>query len=90
MSLAANVSQGRINHLADILIQSLQNEVPALTRGAIITARLIEQVREIVRKNIKLLGGAFLTAGLLTILPSLLVTAVHVLGFTAGGILKGK
>jgi len=32
----------------------------------------------------------FLTAGFLTLLPSLLVVAVNALGFTAAGVLKGS
>jgi len=69
----------------------LQTQVPALARGAIVTTEIINQVREIIKQNLNLLGStALLTAGVLTLLPSLLVTAVNVLGFTAGGILKGS
>ena len=93
MSLTATPSQRRINNLANTLVRSLQDQIPGLgsTGTMVITARLLNQVRDIIRQNLYLLAGStFMTAGLLTLLPTLIVTAVNILGFTAGGVLKGK
>jgi hypothetical protein len=91
MPLITNPSQGRINYLANTLVRLIQDRIPALGRGAIITAELVNQVRDIVKKNLSLLvGSTFVTAGFLTLLPTFIVTAVNLLGFTAAGVLEGK
>jgi len=91
MSLEANASdRRRINHMANTLVVLLQTQVPALARAAVITAEIIDRVREIVQQNLILLGSTLLTAGSITLLPSFLVTAVKVIGFTAGGVLEGS
>ena len=91
MSLTANPSQRHINNLANALVRYLQDQIPGLGSTMMITARLLNQVRDIIRKNLYLLAGnTFMAAGLLTLLPTLIVTTVNILGFTAGGVLKGK
>lgn len=70
--------------------QSLQ-EIPGLDIGSIITSELLNQVREIIDKNLILLGGsALMAAGLSTLLQTLVITAVNTLGFTSAGVLQGK
>jgi hypothetical protein len=62
-----------------------------LGREVILTRVLLNQVRNILKENLSLLvGSTCITASFLTLLPSLLVTAVNALGFTAGSVLKGK
>lgn len=93
MSLTATTPQQarKINRLANTLALLLQDQIPGLGRGAVVTAQLFRQIKQILSKNLSLIvGGTFLTAGFLTLLPSLLVVAVNALGFTAGGVLKGS
>jgi len=91
MSLSTtNASQERIGHLAGAIALLVQNQFPALLTGAIITAELIDQVREVIKHNLKFLGNALISAGLLTLLPTLVVTTVNLIGFTSAGVLQGS
>lgn len=77
--------------MTDTLVRLLQHQILGFSNGIAITTELLDRVRNIVRQNLSLLVGSTLTtAGLLTILPSLIVTIVNILGFTAGGVLKGE
>lgn len=90
MSLTtANESQ-RIKLLAKTLVRLLQ-EIPGLGLGTMITVELVNQVKKIINKNLNLLAGSTLiTAGVLTLLPTLILIAVNILGFTSAGVLQGK
>jgi hypothetical protein len=85
-----------IDLFAATLERSLQDQIPALgTRGTMITKELINQVKEIIRQNqilLLVLAGSALTmaAGFPTLLPTLIAITVNILGFTTGGVLKGK
>ena len=51
--------------------------------------KLVNQ--EIINKNLILLAGStIMAAGALILRPTLFIIAVKTLGFTAGGVLKGK
>jgi hypothetical protein len=59
--------------------------------GTMITDELVNQVREIIDKNLILLAGStIMAAGVSTLLPTLIIVAVNTLGFTSAGVLPGK
>lgn len=61
-----------------------------LPPGGNISAAIIQQVVDLVKQNITIIGGALsTTAGLAMLLPSLTVVIVNAIGFTAEGVVKG-
>lgn len=87
-SLEAKKSQTHII-LANALVRLLP-QIPGLGIGTIITAEVVNRVRDVVGQNLYLLGSAVVTTGLLNLLPTLIVIAINAIGFTAEGVLRGK
>ena len=92
--MSESLTSQRRNISPDTLLQTLTDKIPALgiiIKGAELTRELIDQVTEVIRKNISLLAGStFITAGFLTLLPTLITVTVNALGFTAAGVLQGN
>lgn len=84
------VEDPRPQVVVDALIHLIQNQFPAIISGAAISAALIQQVVDFVKKNLAILGGVLTTAGLTILLPSLTVALVNLVGFSASGVVSGS
>ena len=84
------VEDPRPQVVVDALMHLIQNQFPAIISGAAISAALIQQVVDFVKKNLAILGGVLTTAGLTILLPSLTVALVNLVGFSASGVVSGS
>jgi hypothetical protein len=77
-------------HFALLLTLLILKEIPIIPAGAVLTAVVIKQIVEVVKKNSSsFLGGVLTATGLAMLLPSLSVLLVNAIGFTAAGVVKG-
>ncbi|KAF8147567.1 hypothetical protein B0H34DRAFT_795430 [Crassisporium funariophilum] len=81
---------GQGSNVLDVLTRLIHDQIPSVANGMVVTREIVDRVMEIVKKNLVWLGGGFLTAGLLALLPSLLIVTINAIGFTSSGVLAGS
>ncbi|KIM36474.1 hypothetical protein M413DRAFT_449173 [Hebeloma cylindrosporum] len=93
---------GNPQNVVDGIMRLLHDQIPSIAAGAVVSAMLLKQAVEVLKRNISalvdilknnvsaLLGGGLIAASLPVLLPSLAVAIVNAVGFTAAGVAKAS